>query len=228
MHESESGGSSRSNPEILQTSEIVCKNLHALLSDIRVSKCYDSALMAINTYIEQEYTDGDVSINELYVDAITHPRFPTEEVYEANREEANLQLVAFIYEYFGSLYEDSHSHNETNLWMIQLFMHMKRTTKRAALDATEGTGMIRPQASIVDGLAFSASTFSERVEQDGHLFVNETYVKVKRRLRLAHLDGFLSDEHAYSLYDAIDSAFLNLSDYGVDTSLVCRRIVESR
>ena len=219
MHESEPGlNNYQYNPEVSQTNEIVCRPLNRLFMSIHSARSYDSLLMALNTYIEQEYDAEDVSIDALYGEVMMHPQFPTESLYDADRELANQCALMVVYEYFGKLYEDSHPHTDTNIWMIRLFREMAK----AAPD-NPGESLA---ARVSDHLSFSATTFDATIEQDNYIFINETYVKIKRRMRLAHLDGLLTDDQARQLYRQIDTAFVGYRGFGVDTKLVRSPLVE--
>ena len=108
--------------------------------------------------------------------------------------------------------------------MIRLSTEIARKTKNDMAAEIIPTPAVRDE--VVRSLEFSVATFSEAVALDEYAFIDETYIKIKRRMRLAHVDGLLSDTEAYGLYSQIDSAFRALGNYGIDMSLVRKRVIE--
>lgn len=221
-------------PELVPSSPDVYKNIGRLFSDVSVGRSYTSLVMDFHTYVEQEYGLDDKNGSELFESGRHDAFFPSEELFDANPRAAKDLFIIFMYENLAKTYEDAHSVRESTVWMQHFFAKVKADVKgrHAATDCKQPPREVYRQCDnapcpvnyIKSDLAREASAFIDICTQDSGVLVDEAYIKIVRRLQLAHVSNILDDSDYSRALTDINLQFDSIAQFAKNAAIMTWRI----
>lgn len=234
MNEQEFGLPNHPTPEKSPDTEIICANVTRFFNDIQTVRSYDSVLMSLSNYVDNEY-GADVGFsNQFLLDGLSHELFPTEADYESDRSMANDKLYTFLYDYLGKAYEDSHDVHDASIWMVRVMAKIKEKTGGRHNQSSCMQPAYEPYRQCLSGpcpvnyiaadIAKEASTLIEASGLEDHKLIDERYVKLRRRLVLAYRNDYIDKSDYCRVLSEANRQFDSLVPYVNDSTLASKRI----